>query len=132
MPKTSSVVAKKRGARRGRAARMADAYAAGATLQGIGDEYSLSRERVRQILGEAGYDLDKLKAKAKQARSRQIRQEHGPAIREILGLGRTPNEVASELGVPVDLVKRIDASDPSYARTRKVVRRKTYSVKYTW
>ncbi len=109
---------------------MADAYAAGATLQDIGDEYSLSRERVRQILGDAGYDLDKLKAKAKQARSRQIRQEHGPAIREILSRGRTPNEVASELGVPVDLVKRIDASDPSFARTRKVVRRKTYSVKY--
>jgi hypothetical protein len=110
---------------------MADAYAAGATLQDIGDEYSLSRERVRQILCEAGYDLDELKAEAKRARRRRIRLEHGPAIREALALGQTPSEVASALGVPVDLVKRIDGSDPSYARTRKVVRRKTYAVKYT-
>ena len=28
-------------------------------------------------------------------------------------------------------MKRIDAGDPSYARTRKVVRRKNYPVKYT-
>ncbi len=121
---------KKTGSRR-RAAQMADVYVAGATLQDIGDEYSLSRERVRQILCEAGYDLDELKAEAKRARRRRIRREHGPAIREALTLGQTPSEVAAALGVPVDLVKRIDGSDPSYARKRKVVRRKTYAVKYT-
>jgi len=131
MSRTVTRVSKKQGTRRGRAARMADAYVAGATLQGIGEEHSLSRERVRQILRDAGYELNELKAKAKQARRRRMRREQGPAIREMLALGRTPNEVASALGVPVDLVKRIDANDPSYARTRKVVRRKSYAVKYT-
>jgi hypothetical protein len=110
---------------------MADSYAAGATLQDIGDEHSLSRERVRQILRYAGYDLNELKAKARAARSRRMRREHGSTIREMLSPGRTANEVAAALGVTADLVKRIDASDPSYARTRKIVRRKTYSVKYT-
>jgi hypothetical protein len=110
---------------------MAAAYAAGATLQDIGDEYSLSRERVRQILRDAGYDLDELRAKARAARRRRIRREHGSAIREMLASGRTPSEVAGALGVPVDLVKRIDARDPSFARTRKVVRRKSHALKYT-
>jgi Homing endonuclease associated repeat/Sigma-70, region 4 len=113
-----------------RVERMAGAYAAGATLQAIGDEYSLSRERVRQILRDAGYDLDALKAKARTARRRRISREHGPAIREMLSSGRSPSEVAGALGVALDLVKRIDASDPSYARARRVVRRKAYSLKY--
>jgi Homing endonuclease associated repeat/Sigma-70, region 4 len=110
---------------------MADAYVAGATLQEIGYEHSLSRERVRQILRDAGHELDELKAKAQAAKRRRIRREHGAAIRDMLAAGRTPNEVASALGVPPDLVKRIDARDPSYARTRKIVRRKTYSLKYS-
>jgi hypothetical protein len=131
MPKTPSKKAKNGVVRGGRAAGMANSYVAGATLQDIGDEHSLSRERVRQILCDAGYNLGELKEKAKAERRRRIRQEHGPAIREMLGLGRTANEVALALGVPIDLVKRIDASDPSYARTRKVARRKTYALKYT-
>lgn len=130
MPRTSSETATRGGARRGRAALMADAYVAGATLQHIGDEHSISRERVRQILRHAGYDMDELKAKAKAARGRRIRREQGPAIREMLGLGRTASEVASALGVPLDVVKRIDAGDPSYARTRRIARHKTYAPKY--
>lgn len=110
---------------------MAVLYAAGATLQDIGDEYSLSRERVRQIVRDAGYDLDELKAKARAARRRRVRREHGPAIREMLASGRTPSEVARALAVPLDLVKRIDARDHSYVRTRRLLRRKAHSVKYT-
>lgn len=114
-----------------RATRMARAYVAGATLQEIGDEHGLSLERVRQILRDAGYEPEDLKKKAKAARRRVIRREHGPAIREMLGLGRTPHEVAAALDVPEDIVKRIDAGDPAYARTRKVIRRKSHQVKYS-
>lgn len=113
------------------AKRMADAYIAGATLREIAEGHLLSHERVRQILQAAGYDMNELKAKARTARRRRLRREHGDAIREMLAAGQTPSEVAAAVDVPVDLVKRIDASDPSYARTRKVVRRKTSTVKYT-
>ena len=128
MPKTSS---KKGGVRRGRAGRMADAYVAGATLQDIGEEHSVSRERVRQILRDGGYDLAELRMKARAARRRRIRREQGPAIREMLGLGHTPSEVAAALDVPRDVVTFIDASDPSYSRKRKVARGKAYALKYT-
>jgi hypothetical protein len=129
--RSASGLRPERDRRRSRADGMAMAYAGGATLDEIGAEHSLTRERVRQILLQAGYDPAQLKKKARAARRERAQREYGEAIREMLAKEHTPGEVSAGLRVPIVLVKDIDAEDPSYARTRKLVRSKSSCVKYT-
>jgi len=110
---------------------MATAYASGATLREIGCQYSLSHERVRQLLRDADYDISALKAEAERTRRRQLTRQHGGAIRQMLAAGQTPGQVAATLGIPVELVKRLDSRDPAYARARKLGRSKATPMKYT-
>jgi hypothetical protein len=69
---------------------MANAYAEGMTLQEIGDEHGLTRERVRQIILGAGYGVARLKSKTRAARRARIVEDMGWAIRMLLA-GRNGN-----------------------------------------
>src|SRR5713101_6019004 len=114
-----------------RTKRMADLYATGATLEEVGNEFGLTRERVRQVLVQGGYDLAKLRAKASRIRWKRILDEEVPAIRSKLASGLTPAEVAGVLDVPLEVVRRVDATNSDYARQRKALRVKSASAKYT-
>lgn len=113
--------------------RMVQLYSSGATLEAIGKEFDLTRERVRQILVRAGYDMSVLRVKAAKSRHRRMRREHGGAIHELLDKGLLPREVASALRLPVELVRGVDDANPEYARQRKLSRRRSSSsyLKYT-
>ncbi len=110
---------------------MARRYAAGATLDAIGKDFGLTRERVRQLILKGGYRMSELKAAAAVARRRRITQNSRAEIRRMLLGGLPLNAVVAALHVPIAIVREIDATDPAYARTRKASRKKTSSVKYT-
>lgn len=119
-------------ARDPRARRMAQLYAEGATLEEVGSAFSLSRERARQIMVAAGYDVSALKLKAKRARRRRMAREYGSHIHAMLEQGHPVQAVASRLSVPVDFVRTFDKSNPDYARHRKAYRKRSNpAVKYT-
>jgi hypothetical protein len=105
-------------------------YQSGCTLQAIGDQFTISRERVRQVLLHAGYDMAALRADASRARRGRIVDECGPQIELLLSSGREPREVASVLGVPADLVQGIDSLHPRY-RVRRRSLRVNPQAKYT-
>lgn len=110
---------------------MAEQYAAGATLQEIGDQYGITRERVRQLIGAGGFSMANLKGKSRQARKDRVLRDHGDAISALLGEGDLASEVAVKLGVPFDLVRELDVANPDYARRRRLIRPRTGSLRYS-
>lgn len=107
-----------------RAERMARMYAAGATLEEIGREYGITRERVRQVLNKVA-DMSVLKAEARTSRRQQRERQAQralPKARKLLSAGVALQEVASELGIPFALVRELDAENPSYALRRRLRR----------
>lgn len=120
MPKTSD-----------RAKRIVDRYVSGATLEEVGQEFKLTRERIRQIIVRAGYSTASLRKKGRTVRKRRIFEIYRPEIESLLAEGKAPNEVARALRLPLDLVAIADAADPEYSRRRKTLRRKVSSPKYT-
>ncbi|MCL6537003.1 MAG: hypothetical protein K6T28_00160 [Acidothermus sp.] len=112
---------------------MVQLRSSGATLQAIGEQFGLTRERVHQILVQAGYDASALKVKAAKSRRRRILKEHAEAIRALLEKGLLPREVASALRLPVELVEGVDDANPQYARRRRLSRNRSSSayLKYT-
>lgn len=105
-------------------------YSAGATLEQVGEEFGITRERVRQLIVDAGYEVSALKRKGARARRRRMLAEHDQAIRDLLTQGKPPVDVAAALGLPLDVVREVDSSNPDYARHRKVSRTKSHTVKY--
>jgi hypothetical protein len=95
-------------------------YRAGKTLQKIGDELGITKERVRQLLVEAGYSTRELKARGKEERLRSARDEHRSTIEKMLGEGSSPREVARSLAVPLVIVKEIDANNPEFSERRRI------------
>lgn len=77
-----------------RNARMAEDYRAGLTLAQIGERYSVTRERVRQILARLGEPVREPKDLPSVIR-RVARRER---VRELHADGKTTGEMARELG----------------------------------
>jgi len=104
-----------------RAAAMFAAYSTGATLQEVGEQYGISRERVRQILKANDYPVRSVKETAALHRA----GEHAMAA-QIETLHRQlgdPREVANRLGVTYATVQEIlraqEAATPQPASTRR-------------
>lgn len=114
-----------------RAKLMVDRYAAGATLEEVGREFKVTRERVRQIIVQAGYNVADLRRKATRIRKLRILDTNRPRIEALLAQGETPTDVARALRLPLDLVSLVDTSDPEYSRQRKTLRKKSMFPKYT-
>lgn len=106
--------------RRQRADRMAALYATGATLDEVGREFNLTRERIRQILVKHGNDMDRLKQESMRARRARVTNENESAIRELLAAGHSPSTVAGTLRVPLRAVQEIDLGQPELARARRL------------
>lgn len=79
-----------------RAAEMLQLKRSGMTLARIGEQFSLSRERVRQILWDVGCHTRIDEEHAKQAR-----------VRELHTRGLTTREIASELGCSINVILRL-------------------------
>lgn len=114
-----------------RVQRMAALYSQGATLEEIGREFSLTRERVRQIMRRDGYDPGTLKAGSARARRGRAVAAHETEVRAHLAVGQSPQAVASSLGLSLSLVRSIDLLTSQYAETRRLSRSRTVVVKYT-
>lgn len=110
---------------------MAELYALGATLEEIGHEFGLTRERVRQVMRRSGHDPASLKAASARARRERTIAAHEVEIRARLAGGQSPQEVAGSLGVPLGLVRSIDSLTSDYAEKRRLTRSRPGGVKYT-
>jgi len=73
-----------------RTQQIGDAYAAGQTLQEIGEQHSLTRERIRQILLRSGFKkiCDEVKREEQERMRAQIRAEHRASLRKAVDLVR--------------------------------------------
>jgi hypothetical protein len=76
----------------GRDAAIVRRLKAGETLQAIGDDYGLTRERVRQIAGKNG-----LEPRMPQIMARRV--ERDAEVMRCLEAGNTSQEVADDLGI---------------------------------
>lgn len=86
-----------------RAERMLAQYEGGATLEEVGDDFGLTRERVRQIFKAAGYSA----AEARKNRSRQKRRRIEAEAVSQLHRGVSVQEVAAESGMTVSAVRAL-------------------------
>jgi hypothetical protein len=118
------------GARR-RAKQIVQRYADGATLEEVGREFKLTRERIRQIIVLSGNNVGELRKQAQKRRRRSLLRRSRPLIEEKLSEGHTPREVARALRLPLDIVSRVDRANPEFSRTRRTRRRLAPSPKYS-
>ena len=88
-----------------RAQTMDEMYQLGATLQEVGTAFGVTRERVRQILNEAGFGTDRAE-RAVAIRERRQR-EHVAAVLEAFRRSSDARQVARELELPYELVNDI-------------------------
>lgn len=115
-----------------RARLFARRYREGATLNEIGQESAITRERVRQVLVRAGYRMSELKVESARARRKLEVEENTDRVVPMLAAGELrPQEVASTLGISSEVVRRIDKEHPEFARKRKAIRRRERAPKYS-
>lgn len=81
-------------------------YVQGATLEDVGIQFGLTRERVRQIFVGAGLPTRSPGASRAIQRARQLR-EKSEAICAAFATGKEPEKIALELGVPLSGVKAV-------------------------
>lgn len=106
-----------------RAAAMFAVYSTGATLEQVGEQFGLTRERVRQILKAQGYPVRSVKETAALHRAGEysMAEEIVSLYREI----EDPREVANRLGVTHTTVQEVLRSEavtnplPASTRRRK-------------
>lgn len=83
---------------------IADAYRSGRTLESIGAEYGLSRERVRQIVKKSGIETYGRSVTA----YRRWSEEHGPEVNDTFSRIRSINgTIAAHPDVPHAWIKRL-------------------------
>lgn len=104
-----------------RARQMHELYETGWTLEQVAQEFGVSRERVRQILRQFGYETRSVGESSAMKRD-QLRAQHGPRIRELLAEGLTTAEAADRLSVTEPFVKAYLADDPELNRHRRAYR----------
>ena len=104
-----------------RAAAMYEAYSDGATLQEVGDRFAISRERVRQIFREYGWNVRSVKQAA--ALRRDSEHALAPKIVEFHTRLKDPRQVAEQLGVSQvtvrDVLKAAELVNPRPASSRR-------------
>ena len=100
-------------------------YAAGATLEEVAAEHGVTRERVRQILSQHGYE-PRSKKEAHAMRQVKIRAEverAAPRAIELHTAGQGVNEIAAELAVSKTAVARVIREDELSRMTKESERR---------
>jgi len=100
---------------------MYELYESGWTLEQVGREFGVSRERVRQIFRKSGYAPRSVGQVSARKRDR-LRAEYGDRIGELLAHGRTTAEAAARLGLSEGFVKAYIASEPELNGRRRVFR----------
>lgn len=98
-----------RGAAEERTVVMAQRYAAGETLEAIGADHRLTRERVRQILKASGL-VDAGQARAARCAAREAEDQAARALIYTWlqnNPGRTQSVAAQQLGIPTTLIGRL-------------------------
>lgn len=90
----------------GRTQQMYAAYSEGLSLEEVGRRFGVTRERVRQIFGEAGLPT-RSNAETHALRRQRLIHEKGDAIRKAFLASGDIESVAQELGVPHAATKAI-------------------------
>ena len=96
----------------------------GQTLQQIGERWGVSRERVRQILGQAGA------LEGRQARERQALQatlQHAGEIERLWQGGSSQRQIVLELGLPGRQVEQVLGGLPARRAARSPARSRNTS-----
>jgi hypothetical protein len=88
-----------------RARAMDEMYQLGSTLQEVGDTFGVTRERVRQILNDAGFGTRR--GERAVAFKAKLKREHTDAVVEAFRRLSDVRRVAKELNLPHEFVKEI-------------------------
>jgi hypothetical protein len=107
---------------------MSELYAAGATLAEIGAAYGLSRERVRQILRNAGVPARPISQTAEIRRARQLEQAR-ETVTAMYAETYDARLVAQRLKIPISVVQEIVKERFPKGSVRR--RHKSISKKYS-
>jgi Homing endonuclease associated repeat/Sigma-70, region 4 len=97
---------------------------AGETLQQIADRYTVSRERVRQIIKPANIDMADVRTRRRQIADAAAQEQAG-AILEEWANGTTPADIARVRGLPGSIVRTVC----SRASEAQITRRLTVQVR---
>lgn len=103
---------------------MAAQYAAGSTLEEVGQKYGLTRERIRQLLKKHGFNLDELKVSSRSARKRQKTEELETFISDRLKGGADFQSIAHDAGVSLSTVERLGRVDHDLVVMARVNRKR--------
>lgn len=100
---------------------LADLYLEGKTLEEIGNQVGLSRERVRQLIVRGGFSVKQLGEKRKQAAAAEVSQAQDTVAAWIEShKGCTLEEIEAATGYPADRIRKLLT-----ARLRNLILRET-------